>query len=43
MNSIEGGLDQELLIGAEEEICESASGCICCTVRGEGGACWGSF
>ena len=30
----EVGVDQELVIGAEEEIFETANGCICCTVRG---------
>jgi len=28
-------VDQELVIGAEEEIFETANGCICCTVRGD--------
>jgi len=31
----EVGVDQELVIGAEEEIFETANGCICCTVRGD--------
>ena len=31
----EVGVDQELVIGAEEEIFEAANGCICCTVRGD--------
>jgi G3E family GTPase len=30
----EVGVDQELVIGAEEEIFEMNNGCICCTVRG---------
>jgi G3E family GTPase len=29
------GVDQELVIGAEEEIFEMNNGCICCTVRGD--------
>src|SRR6478672_2293210 len=28
-------VDHELVIGAEEEIFETANGCICCTVRGD--------
>ncbi len=31
----EVGVDQELVIGAEEEIFELNNGCICCTVRGD--------
>src|SRR5665213_397615 len=31
----EVGVDQELVIGAEEEIFETSNGCICCTVRGD--------
>jgi G3E family GTPase len=31
----EVGVDQELVIGADEEIFETANGCICCTVRGD--------
>jgi G3E family GTPase len=31
----EVGVDQELVIGAEEEIFEINNGCICCTVRGD--------
>jgi G3E family GTPase len=31
----EVGIDQELVIGAEEEIIEMNNGCICCTVRGD--------
>jgi G3E family GTPase len=31
----EVGVDQELVIGAEEEIFEMNNGCICCTVRGD--------
>ena len=31
----EVGVDQQLVIGAEEEIFETANGCICCTVRGD--------
>ena len=29
------GVDHELVIGAQEEIFETANGCICCTVRGD--------
>lgn len=29
------GVDQELVIGAEEELFEMNNGCICCTVRGD--------
>jgi G3E family GTPase len=31
----EVGIDHELVIGAQEEIFETANGCICCTVRGD--------
>jgi len=31
----EVGVDQELVIGANEEIFETSNGCICCTVRGD--------
>lgn len=31
----EVGIDQDLVIGAEEEILEMNNGCICCTVRGD--------
>ena len=31
----EVGIDQALVINAEEEIFEMANGCICCTVRGD--------
>src|SRR5688572_11424017 len=31
----EVGVDNELVIGAEEEIFEMNNGCICCTVRGD--------
>jgi G3E family GTPase len=31
----EVGVDQELVIGAQEEIFEMNNGCICCTVRGD--------
>jgi G3E family GTPase len=31
----EVGVDHELVIGAQEEIFETANGCICCTVRGD--------
>src|ERR1700716_1539733 len=31
----EVGVDQGLVIGAEEEIFEMNNGCICCTVRGD--------
>ena len=31
----EVAVDHELVIGAEEEIFETANGCICCTVRGD--------
>ncbi len=31
----EVGVDQELVIGAEEELFEMNNGCICCTVRGD--------
>ena len=31
----EVGVDQALVIGADEEIFETANGCICCTVRGD--------
>src|ERR1700735_401684 len=31
----EVGVDQELVIGAEEEIFEMNNGCICCPVRGD--------
>src|SRR5262245_63915155 len=31
----EVGVDQALVIGAEEEIFEMNNGCICCTVRGD--------
>ena len=30
----EVGIDNDLVIGAEEEIFEMNNGCICCTVRG---------
>src|ERR1700760_5097752 len=29
------GVDQELVINAEEEIFEMNNGCVCCTVRGD--------
>jgi G3E family GTPase len=29
------GIDNDLVIGAEEEIFEMNNGCICCTVRGD--------
>src|SRR6202030_964159 len=29
------GIDNELVIGADEEIFEMNNGCICCTVRGD--------
>src|SRR5882757_8766129 len=29
------GVDNELVIGADEEIFEMNNGCICCTVRGD--------
>src|ERR1700675_4725461 len=31
----EVAVDHELVIGAQEEIFETANGCICCTVRGD--------
>ena len=31
----EVGVDQALVIGAEEELFETNNGCICCTVRGD--------
>jgi G3E family GTPase len=31
----EVGVDHELVIGAQEELFETANGCICCTVRGD--------
>jgi G3E family GTPase len=31
----EVGVDNELVIGADEEIFETSNGCICCTVRGD--------
>ncbi|HBC42364.1 MAG TPA: cobalamin biosynthesis protein CobW, partial [Pseudanabaena sp.] len=31
----EVGIDQQLVIGADEEIFEMNNGCICCTVRGD--------
>jgi G3E family GTPase len=31
----EVGVDQQLVIGADEEIFETSNGCICCTVRGD--------
>ncbi|HEX4052385.1 MAG TPA: GTP-binding protein [Steroidobacteraceae bacterium] len=31
----EVGVDQALVIGAEEEIFETSNGCLCCTVRGD--------
>ena len=31
----EVGIDNDLVIGAEEEIFEMNNGCICCTVRGD--------
>src|ERR671922_1024153 len=31
----EVGVDQALVIGADEEIFEMNNGCICCTVRGD--------
>src|SRR5204862_4905092 len=31
----EVGVDQGLVIGAEEEIFEMNNGCVCCTVRGD--------
>src|SRR5438128_12428366 len=29
------GIDNELIVGADEEVFEMKNGCICCTVRGE--------
>jgi len=29
------GIDNELVVGAEEEVFEMNNGCICCTVRGD--------
>ena len=29
------GIDNELVVGADEEIFEMSNGCICCTVRGD--------
>ena len=29
------GIDQDLVVGADEEIFEMNNGCICCTVRGD--------
>src|ERR1700741_4132233 len=29
------GIDNELIVGADEEIFEMNNGCICCTVRGD--------
>ncbi|MYF25188.1 MAG: GTP-binding protein, partial [Nitrospira sp. SB0678_bin_10] len=31
----EVGIDNQLVVGAEEEIFEMNNGCICCTVRGD--------
>ncbi|MGH8144137.1 MAG: CobW family GTP-binding protein, partial [Steroidobacteraceae bacterium] len=31
----EVGVDQALVIGADEEIFETSNGCLCCTVRGD--------
>src|SRR6202012_1322194 len=31
----EVGIDNELVVGADEEIFEMNNGCICCTVRGD--------
>ena len=37
----EAGIDGQLVISADEEILELNNGCICCTVRGDSGACNG--
>jgi len=29
------GIDNDLVVGADEEVFEMNNGCICCTVRGE--------
>src|SRR5207245_2085628 len=29
------GIDNELIVGADEEVFEMNNGCICCTVRGD--------
>src|SRR6187401_2085249 len=29
------GINNELVVGADEEVCEMNNGCICCTVRGD--------
>jgi G3E family GTPase len=29
------GIDNDLIVGADEEVFETANGCICCTVRGD--------
>ena len=31
----ETGIDNDLIVGADEEIFEMNNGCICCTVRGD--------
>src|SRR5438045_9359560 len=32
---VEIGIDNELVVGADEEVFEMNNGCICCTVRGD--------
>jgi Ni2+-binding GTPase involved in maturation of urease and hydrogenase len=36
------GIDNDLVVNADEEILEMNNGCICCTVRGDSSACGGT-
>src|SRR3954470_23659222 len=31
----EVGIDNDLVVGAHDEVCEMNNGCVCCTVRGD--------